>query len=85
MTANATILVDELEDVLLLPTWVVRVDHDTGQTYVNQRVDGQVVRTDITVGVRHDGSVQILSGLSEGEEVIWVNESGFGFGGSGGE
>ena len=80
MTANATILVDELEDVLLLPTWVVRVDRNTGQTYVNQRVNGQVVRTDITVGVRHDGFVQILSGLSEGEEVIWVNESGFGFG-----
>ncbi len=78
MTANVTIVVEELADVLMIPTWVVRVD-DTGQTYVNQQVGGEVVRTDIEVGVRHEGFAQVLAGLSEGDEAIWV-QTGFMFG-----
>jgi HlyD family secretion protein len=78
MTANATIVVEELADVLLIPTWVVRVD-DTGQTYVNQQAGSEVVRTDVELGIRHEGYAQVLSGLSEGDEAIWVQTS-FGFG-----
>ncbi|HDQ72911.1 MAG TPA: efflux RND transporter periplasmic adaptor subunit, partial [Chloroflexi bacterium] len=76
MTANATIVVDELADVLMAPTWVVRVDPITGQTYVHQRVGDEIVRTDVTVGVRHEGMAEIVDGLSEGEEVIWVQDTG---------
>ncbi len=79
MTANVTIVIDELADVLLIPTWVVRIDRDTGQTYVNQRVGGETVRTEIELGVRYQGMAQVLEGLSEGDEVIWVQESVFGF------
>ncbi|MCP4544338.1 MAG: efflux RND transporter periplasmic adaptor subunit [Chloroflexi bacterium] len=79
MTANATIIVEELTDVLLIPTWVVRVD-DTGQKYVNQQAGDEIVRTDVTLGIRHEGYAQVLAGLSEGDEAIWVQESGFGFG-----
>jgi HlyD family secretion protein len=78
MTANATIVVEELADVLLIPTWVVRVD-DTGQTYVNQQAGDEVVRTDIELGIRHEGYAQVLSGLSEGDKAIWVQASVFGF------
>ncbi|HET91332.1 MAG TPA: biotin/lipoyl-binding protein [Chloroflexi bacterium] len=80
MTANVTIFVDELADVLLIPTWVVRLDRDTGQTYVNQRVGNEIVRTDVELGVRHQGMAQVLGGLTEGDEAIWVQESVFGFG-----
>ncbi len=80
MTANVTIIVEELADVLMIPTWIVRVDQDTGQTFVNQRVGDEIVRTDVTLGVRHQGMAQVLSGLSEGDEVIWVETPGmFGF------
>jgi HlyD family secretion protein len=79
MTANATIVVEELSDVLKIPTWVVRVDKDTGQMYVNQREGEEIVRTDIELGVRYEGIAQVLGGLSEGDEAIWVEESGFGF------
>jgi HlyD family secretion protein len=78
MTANATIVVEELADVLMLPTWVVRVD-ETGQTYVNQQAGNEIVRTDIELGVRHQGFVQILGGLAEGDEAVWVQESWFDF------
>jgi HlyD family secretion protein len=82
MTANATILVEELADVLMVPTWVVRVDRDTGQTYVHRRAGDDVERVDVELGVRHGGFAQVLDGLAEGDEVVWVPESTpFDFGG----
>ena len=78
MTANVTIVVEELADVLMISTWVVRVD-DAGQTFVNQQLGEKVVRTDVELGVRHEGWAQVLDGLSEGDEAIWVQETGFGF------
>jgi len=81
MTANATIVVEELTGVLMIPTWVVRVDRSTGQTYVHLRVpdedivEGGVERVDVALGVRHEGAAQVLDGLSEGDEVVWVQDS----------
>jgi len=78
MTANVTIVVEVLADVLMIHTWVVRVGK-MGQTFVNQQVGEEIVRTDIELGVRHEGRAQVLGGLSEGDEAIWVQETGFGF------
>jgi HlyD family secretion protein len=72
MTANATIIVEELTDVLIIPTWVVRVDRDTGQTYVDRQVGWETERVDVTLGIRHEGMVQVLNGLLEGDVVVWV-------------
>ena len=81
MTANATVAVEELTDVLKIPTWVVRVDQDTGQTYVHKRVGDGFERIDMALGVRHEGVAQVLSGLAEGDEAVWVDDSShFGFG-----
>ena len=80
MTANVTIVAGELADVLMIPTWAVRVDDSTGQTFVNQQVGDEIARTDVELGVRHEGFAQVLDGLSEGDKAIWVQESGFGFG-----
>ena len=88
MTANVTVLVEELADVLKIPTWVVRVDRDTGQTYVHRPVSDEdvgrddVERVDVELGVRHGGFAQVLGGLFEGDEIVWVSESTpFTFGG----
>ncbi len=75
MTANATILVDELDDVLQIPTWVVRVDPDSGQTYVHRRVGDKIERVDVKLGVRHQGTVEVLDGLTEGDNVVRLPES----------
>lgn len=80
MTANATIVVEELANVLTIPTWVVRVDRDTGQTYVHRRAGNDFERVDVTLGVRYAGVAQVLGGLSEGDRVAWLQESGFSFG-----
>ncbi|MDY6876322.1 MAG: efflux RND transporter periplasmic adaptor subunit [Chloroflexota bacterium] len=74
MSANATVIVEEVTDALLVPTWVVRFDRDTGQPYVQRRVWGQTERVDIQLGVRGNGVVQVLSGLEEGEEVVLIQE-----------
>jgi len=81
MTANVTIRVDELGDVLTIPTWVVRVDRTTGQTYVHRPAGDDFERADVELGVRYGGRAQVLSGLSEGDEVFWVESTSFGFGG----
>lgn len=86
MTATATILVQELQDVLKIPTWIVRVDRLTGQTYVHRRTErGAFERADVTLGIRYEGEVQVLDGLTEGETIYWVEESGglFGLGARG--
>jgi HlyD family secretion protein len=75
MTANATIVTEELTDVLTIPTWVVRVDRSTGQTYVQRRAGTTLERVDVQVGVRYEGVAQVLGGLAEGDEVVWVPES----------
>jgi HlyD family secretion protein len=75
MTANVTILVEEFTDVLRIPTWVVRVDRDTGQTYVHRQIGGEIERVDVALGVRHEGFAQVLDGLAEGDEVVWVSDS----------
>jgi multidrug efflux pump subunit AcrA (membrane-fusion protein) len=83
MTANAAITVQELSDCLLIPTWVVRIDSDTGQTYVHRRVGDQFERVDVTLGARSEGVAQVLDGLSEGDALVRLPESSpFGFGGN---
>jgi len=65
----------------VIPTWVVRVDRSTGQTYVNRQVGAvsgaaaQIERVDVELGVRHEGVALVLDGLSEGDVVVWVQES----------
>lgn len=80
MTANTTIWVEELTDVLKIPTWVVRVDRDTGQTYVHRRAGQNIERVDVELGARYEGAVQVLAGLSEGDELVWLDQPALGFG-----
>jgi hypothetical protein len=64
---------------LMIPTWVVRVDRETGQTYVERKVGDEIERVDVALGVRHAGFAQVLGGLSEGDVVVWVSDERFGF------
>jgi HlyD family secretion protein len=74
MSANATIVVEELVEVLRIPTWVVRIDDDTGQTYVDLRVGDSIERRDVQLGARFEGLAQVISGISEGDEIVRLEE-----------
>ncbi|MFO7742294.1 MAG: efflux RND transporter periplasmic adaptor subunit [Anaerolineae bacterium] len=75
MTASATIVIEELADVLRIPTWAVRVDQETGQTFVYRRVREQIERVDVEIGARYEGIARVLNGLSEGDELVRISNS----------
>ncbi|SNV67025.1 efflux RND transporter periplasmic adaptor subunit [Veillonella rodentium] len=68
MTARATIFGDDIKNTLVVPLTAVRTDKQGEYVYVIK--DGQPVRTAVSTGVTGDTNVQILKGLSEGDEII---------------
>lgn len=76
MTATTVILVEELEDELLVPNWLVRVDQTTGQTYVHRQLVEGYERVDVQLGIRYEGNSQVLGGLQEGDVLVFVQQNG---------
>ena len=76
MTATTVILVEELEDELLVPNWLVRVDQTTGQTYVHRQLEEGYERVDVQLGIRYEGYSQVLGGLQEGDVLVLVQQNG---------
>ena len=67
-TAQASVVTDELRDVIAVPNAAIR--RQGGRTQVTvQRFDGPRV-VDITPGAVGDTYTQVLSGLAEGDEVV---------------
>jgi HlyD family secretion protein len=75
MTANATIVVEEIDGVLVVPNWAVRLDRDSGDAFVNRlRPDGTVEEVAVVTGLRNEQFSELLSGLGEGDVVVVTNE-----------
>jgi HlyD family secretion protein len=73
MTASAVIAADSRSAVLLIPAAALRtVDGRTQVDVVTASGDAGLTREarDVTVGLRSEGQVEILSGLNEGEQVL---------------
>jgi HlyD family secretion protein len=70
MSATADITTQELENVLLVPNWAIRIDRDTGHTFVNLLTSDQVQETEVTIGARGEDFSQVLSALNEGDIVV---------------
>lgn len=68
MTADLTIVVKELTDVLTVPTAALRFDN--GATDVELVRNGKDVLQPVTVGTSSGGEAQITSGLSAGDQVV---------------
>lgn len=66
--AKVKIESDKEENVLLVP--IESVNYDTKGAFCYVVEDGVIVRKEIEVGISSDTQVQILSGLSVGEQVI---------------
>jgi HlyD family secretion protein len=78
MTATATIIVNELQDVLTLPNRFIRIDRTTQQAYVAVELDsGIFVERPVVLGVRNETDSQIVSGLRAGERVVLVPRGTF--------
>ena len=88
MSASAAITVDELDNVLVVPNWAVRLNRETGEAFaLVRRADGTISEVVIETGLRNEQYSEVLSGLSEGDQVVLTNEreglSGFFPGGGG--
>lgn len=71
MSADVDIVVDEKENVLVLPLRVIEEDEQGLYVFVKVGTNGDVERRTITTGLEgDDGRVEILSGLSDGETVV---------------
>jgi len=68
MAATANIILETKTDVLMVPSSVVTTQN--GQAYANVLRNGSQTQVAIEVGISSDTDTEIVSGLSEGEEVI---------------
>lgn len=68
MTANIDIATASVENALYIPARAVK---ENGGKYVEVLVNNEAIRKNVETGLRGDGGlIEILSGLSTGEEVI---------------
>lgn len=67
-TAQVELMLAELHDVLIAPIAAVYTRQD--ETYCWKVVDGQPQHTPIKIGQMSDTQVEVLAGLSEGEEIL---------------
>ena len=87
MSASAAITVDEIDAVLVVPNWAVRLNRETGEAFVLvRRADGTVEEVVVETGLRNESASEVLSGLNEGDVVVLTNErEGLNFFGGGEE
>lgn len=79
MTAAATIIVERLESVLLVPNIFVSLDRNTNRAFVDvQDADGQIAQREIVLGAQNDTYSEVVEGLQSGETVV-IDLSGGGF------
>ena len=69
LTTNISIKTLEKMNVLVLPQYAL-IENSDG-VFIDKKQGEKITRTPITIGIRsHDGKVEILSGVSEGDVVV---------------
>jgi macrolide-specific efflux system membrane fusion protein len=68
MAANASVILETKSDVLLVPSTAIQTQ--AGQSFVRVLKDGRVQQVTVEVGISSDTQTEIISGLSEGDEII---------------
>jgi HlyD family secretion protein len=67
LSATASVITQELNDVLLIPNRSIQIDRSTGRAFVEKMVDGIPTRTEVQLGARNEQFSQVLSGLDAGD------------------
>lgn len=78
MSATATIVVNELNNVLIVPNRFVRIDRATQQAYVTiEQSEGVFADVPVVLGVRNDTQTQLVSGVEDGQRVLLLPRASF--------
>lgn len=78
MFARVELIVERREDALLIPEQSVLARGD--RSYVYAVVDGKAVETEIEIGQRRSGEVEVLKGLLSGQAIVTSGLQGIGNG-----
>jgi len=68
MSVSASIIIETKQDVLLVTIGAVKASGDS--SYVEVMVDGNIAKKNVTTGLSNDTMIEIVEGLSEGDEVV---------------
>ena len=75
-SANASIVLEKKEDVLVIPEALLQFDKKTDKPFVQVAVgDQKFERKEIKIGISDGVNVEVLSGLSESDEVKEWNKT----------
>lgn len=75
MSANGSIVVDEIDNVLIVPNWAIRLDRETGDAFVNlKKSETEIEEVVVQIGLRNESISEIISGLKAGDVVVVTNE-----------
>ncbi len=77
MSANADVITDVRDNVLIVPNWTIRIDRQTGKAYVYVQRGDKIEEIEIVTGLRNANESEVVSGLSEGEVLVVPQKSGF--------
>lgn len=73
MNASAEIILAERNDILLLP--IEAMEKEDGKTYVQVLKNGVANKVEVTTGISNSSYIEVIEGLSEGDEVIVPEQS----------
>ena len=78
MSATATIIIDELNDVLTVPNRFIRIDRTTQDAFVTVEDDkGHFSEIPVQLGLRNELNSQITGGLKTGQQIFLLPSSSF--------
>lgn len=75
-SANASIVLEKKDDILVIPEALLQFDKKTDEPYVEVSIgDQKFERKDIEIGISDGVNVEIVSGLTESDEVKQWNKT----------
>lgn len=83
MSAEVTLLKDEVKNVVTLPMTAIQFNDDNSAFVLKEGAEGIAVENQITTGINDGIIVEIVSGVSDGEKILLgetAKAAGFGIG-----
>lgn len=78
MSATASIVVEKVDNVLIVPNWAIRLDRETGEAFVNLKQTAEtgftIAEVVVETGLRNEQFSEVTSGLQSGDVVVVTNE-----------
>lgn len=68
------VCVEKRNGVIAVPTEYILCPEDMNLCKVNKHINGEIVVTDVQIGLIADGYAEIISGLAEGDELVSVDK-----------